>query len=86
MAYDDDGEFIHVTPDRQWVGKAWLRPQTISGVLFFGLVGEQGVKMTKAVYGVYHGRLIEMLLTHFDDDFSNVSPTAQKDSDVDVFK
>jgi len=23
--------------------------------------------MKKAVYGVYHGRFIEMLLTHFDE-------------------
>jgi hypothetical protein len=42
--------------------------------------------MTKTIYGVYHGRFIEMLLTHFDNEFSAASATAQKDAQVDDFK
>ncbi|MDO3529463.1 hypothetical protein ACNRDB_03590 [Ralstonia pseudosolanacearum] len=82
-AYDRDGDFFH-TPE-QWKGKAWLKPIIQQGALSFGLVGQKGVTMTKLVYGVYHGRFIEMLLVHFDKDFNNVSATALADS-VDQFK
>lgn len=82
-AYDNDGDLTH-TPD-QWVHKAWLRPFVQQGVLTFGLLGRKNEDMTKTVYGVYHGRFIEMLLTHFDDRFTNASATAVADS-VDNFK
>ncbi len=82
--YDKDGDFTHL-PD-QWENKAWLRPYVSSGILQFGLLGQINVEMTKVVYGVYHGRFIEMLLTHFDNDFSSATSTAQKDTNVDDFK
>ncbi|WP_157381590.1 hypothetical protein [Burkholderia ubonensis] len=81
--YDNDGDFYH-TPD-QWSKKAWLRPHVQQGVLLLGLLGQEGVAMTKLIYGVYHGRFIEMLLTHFDSDFSNASSTALEGA-VDHFK
>jgi hypothetical protein len=34
--------------------------------------------MTKTIYGVLHGRFIEMLLTHFDDDFGTAHAFAKK--------
>lgn len=83
-AYDKDGDFTH-SPS-QWNKEAWLRPHVGSGILQFGIVGKKGVAMTKALYGVYHGRFIEMLETHFDDLFSLVTATAQKDAEVDLFK
>lgn len=83
-SYDSDGDFTH-TPD-QWKYQAWLRPVVAPGVLIFGLVGKTDIQMTKLIYGVYHGRFIEMLLTHFDNEFSAASATAQKDSQVDIFK
>lgn len=83
-SYNSDGDFTH-TPD-QWKYQAWLRPIIVPGVLIFGLLGKKEVKMTKTIYGVYHGRFIEMLLTHFDNDFSSASATAQKDTQVDNFK
>jgi hypothetical protein len=82
--YDRDGDFTH-TPD-QWKGKAWLRPYVQQGVLLFGLIGQQGVPMTKGIYGVYHGRFVEMLLTHFDTVFTGATTTAQANSTVDTFK
>jgi hypothetical protein len=82
--HDKDGDFTHAPP--QWRRKAWLRPFTSSGILQFGLLGQQKVEMTKSIYGVYHGRFIEELLTHFDGDFSTATATAQKDSAVDNFK
>jgi hypothetical protein len=82
--YDDQGDFTH-TP-RQWRYKAWLRPFPARGILQFGLVGQEKISMTKPVYGVYHGRFIEELLTHFDDDFPSVTATAQPDTSVDDFE
>lgn len=79
--YDNDGDFTH-TPD-QWASTAWLRPIVAGDSLVFGLLGRKGIMMTKPLYGVYHGRFIEMLLTHFDSDFSLASSTAfgtQEDS------
>jgi hypothetical protein len=56
--YDGDGDFIH-TPD-QWKGLAWLRPKTYLGELRFGNFRAENVEMSNVVYGVYHGRFIEM--------------------------
>ncbi len=81
---DADGDFTH--EPNQWRNKAWFRPYVASGVLQFGLVGPEGVQVSTVVYAVYHGRFIEMLLTHFDGDFSNATATAQADSKVDSFK
>ncbi|KLU22231.1 hypothetical protein EOS_31530 [Caballeronia mineralivorans PML1(12)] len=82
-SYDGDGDFTH-TPD-QWKNKAWLRPVVVSSSLRFGLLGQKDIDMTKVVYGVYHGRFNEMLLTHFDEDFSSTVASAQKDASVDQF-
>ena len=67
--YDKDGDFTH-TP-AQWKNKAWLRPSVSSGVLQFDLIWPKGSQQDKTIYGVYHGRFIEMLLTHFDAEFSS---------------
>jgi hypothetical protein len=82
-SYDSDGDFTHTPP--QWRGEAWLRPLIGNGTLTFGLLGKKGVVMTTVLYGVYHGRFIEMLLTHFDDKFVNAVATAQKQA-ADDFK
>ena len=75
-SYDSVGDFTH-TPE-QWKNKAWLRPNVDinPGELTFGIIGTKEVKLSKFTYGLYHGRFIEMLLNHFDKDFSNVSATA----------
>jgi len=83
-SYDKDGDFTH-TRD-QWREKAWLHPQTSSGLLQLGLIGQRHVVMTKSVYGVYHGRFVEALLTHFDSSISSITATAQQDAVVDHFK
>jgi hypothetical protein len=71
---DSDGDLTH-SPE-QWKNQAWFRPVVESGALVFKILGRKGHRMTKEVYGVYHGRLIEMLLVHFDVKFSAVSATA----------
>lgn len=74
-SYDDDGDFTH-TPD-QYNRKAWLRPESSAGELKFGIVYPQTVKKTKFIYGIYHGRFIEMLLVHFNSSFTLVSATSK---------
>lgn len=71
---DSDGHFEYVAD--QYAGKAWFAPTVLDGMLVFGLVGEAGVTMKKTIYGVYHGRFVQMLLTHFDDCFSGATVTA----------
>lgn len=72
--YDSDGDFTH-SPE-QWRWKAWLRPRLETGELVFTTVTPQGERMSSRVYGVYHGRFVEMLLVHFDMDFSEVASSA----------
>src|SRR5438876_10058301 len=71
---DHDGDYTYDQPP--WRGKAFLRPVVIVGALKFVLLGQQNALMTKAAYGVYLGRFIELLLAHFDDRFTGLSATA----------
>lgn len=73
-SYDGDGDFTH-TAD-QWNLKAWLRPTVQSGTLTFTIVTPKGQRLSKEIYGIYHGRFIEMLLVHFDEWFSDARATA----------
>jgi len=73
---DSDGDFTH-TPE-QWKYDAWLRPKIYGGELRFGILKNKNIGMSTVIYGIYHGRFIEMLLSHFDDKFTNVYATAQK--------
>jgi hypothetical protein len=71
---DRDGDFTH-SPS-QWKHKAWFHPITEEDRLIFQIIGQQGMRMSRETYGVYHGRFIEMLLSHFDTKFRRVSATA----------
>lgn len=82
--YDSDKDFTHYTTSLQWYQKAWLRPYVYINELRFGILGQKDVKMSRRLYGIYHGRFIEMLLCHFDGDFKNATATAQK-LDIDNF-
>jgi hypothetical protein len=76
-SYDADGDFTH-TPE-QWKFKAWMRPSiptSPTGEIRFYILHNRNVNMTRAIYGVYHGRFIEMLLSHFDTRFQNATATA----------
>ncbi len=74
--YDNDKDFTHAP--EQWRNKAWFRPKVYTGELRFGLLGPKDTKMSSVIYGVYHGRFIEMLLSHFDTEFSTATATALK--------
>jgi len=81
-SYDADGDFTH-TPD-QWRDQAWLRPSVQEGTLSFGLIGRDNVPMTPALYAIYHARFTEMLLCHFDREFTAITTTAAGDA-IDIF-
>lgn len=65
---EENGYFTH-TPI-QWARKAWLQPIPVNGELRFAIINSRGSNVTTEVYGVYHGRFIEMMLAHFDKQFT----------------
>lgn len=73
-SYDADGDFTHTVD--QWRGRAWLRPAVREDRLVFNIVPPRVRSISRVVYGIYHGRFIEMLLNHFDKRFTEVSATA----------
>ncbi|CAE6827019.1 hypothetical protein [Paraburkholderia aspalathi] len=79
-AYDKDGDFYHTPP--QWKHKAWLRPYVVTGGLKLHLIKRKDEALSKTVYGVYHGRFIEMLFTRFDDRCDSVEASALQGSYV----
>lgn len=73
-AYDSDGDFSHTA--EQWHRRAWLRPRTEPSRLIFNIFPPRDQTLKRVVYGIYHGRFIEMLLNHFDEKFTRVEATA----------
>lgn len=71
---DSDGDFTH-TPE-QWRNRAWFRPVASEDKIVFNILGPKSKAISREVYGIFHGRLIEMLLTHFDQEFNRASATA----------
>jgi hypothetical protein len=74
-SYNTDKDLTH-SPD-QWKNKAWFRPITDIDILRFGIVANQKIEFTYQLYGLYHGRFIETLLTHFNNEFIRISTTAK---------
>lgn len=72
--YDTVGDFTHATT--QWNKKAWLRPAVENGRLALYILKRSDENMTKVVYGVYHGRFIESMLTHCDKLFERAVSSA----------
>ncbi|ETR72571.1 MAG: hypothetical protein OMM_07434 [Candidatus Magnetoglobus multicellularis str. Araruama] len=72
--YDKERDLTH--SPKQWKNLAWMRPKIRKGRLIFNIIAGEEI-LSKRVYGVYHGRLIEMLLTHFDMDIDKIYATPQ---------
>jgi len=75
---DSDNDFTHNVD--QWRNRAWIRykvEREFGRVVFF-VICRRDANMTIVEYAVYHGRFVEMLLTHFDRecDTIEVSPLA----------
>jgi hypothetical protein len=75
VTHDGVTYLTHSPP--QWNGKAFLKPAIGTGALLFNILKPSDDVVTPEIYGVYHGRFIEMLLAHFDTQFSLASATAQ---------
>lgn len=82
---DIDGDFTH-SPS-QWIKQAWIRKVSSSDKeLVFGIIGRKDVPMSKVIYGVYHGRFAEMLLTYFDEDIDDIRITSLLEEGIDHAK
>lgn len=83
--YDSDNDLTHSLD--QWKNKAWMRPRAIKDSeiynFAFGFIGNKNVVTTKVLYAVYHGRLVETLLSHFDTDITEIFVTSMPDRNLD---
>ena len=80
---DQDGDYT-ITRD-QWRYHAWFRPREIKkDELIFGIVQSRKYSMTRNLYGIYHGRFVATLLSHFDElmDDITVSPLLKRGVDI----
>ncbi len=73
---EEDGYFTHDTSTDQWRGRAWFLPKIQTGYLTMNIIKSQGSNISSEVYAIYHGRLVEAMLAHFDKHFSNATATA----------
>jgi hypothetical protein len=72
-AYDKEGDFTHTAASGQWKNKAWLRPQVKSDMLRLVILNNTKVTFTREIFAVYHGRFIEMLISHVSDRYTSAS-------------
>lgn len=67
---DSDGDYTHTA--KQWQYHAWMHPIVKEDRLIFAIWGRKDVDLGIVDYAVYHGRFVEMLLAHFDSQFSSI--------------
>ena len=80
---DHDGDYT-IARD-QWRYHAWFRHNVFkTNELAFGIVQSRKYKMTRELYGIYHGRFVATLLSHFDNlmDDINVTPLLIHNIDI----
>lgn len=74
--------FTHATRDGQWEGHAHLEPSAKASELVLRYVPtkprEPDAPDSATLRGVYHGRFIEMLVTHFRDDLDEITVSFTK--------
>ncbi|MDR1517943.1 MAG: hypothetical protein LBS52_07620 [Dysgonamonadaceae bacterium] len=64
-----------------WKNEAWFKPQiwVNENELRFGLLKRKDRKhISSKLYTLFHTRMVETLLTHFEKDFRSVAATALK--------
>lgn len=71
-----DGEDHFTHSAQQWARHAWFKARIEEKRIVFNIIPPKGKIVSRAVYGIYHGRFIEMLLNHFDGLFERASATA----------
>jgi hypothetical protein len=71
---DNDGDLTLV--DDNFANKAWMRPKVLEDRLLFNIIGRKSENISTRIYAVYHARLVQMLLTHFDTKLTTATATA----------
>lgn len=79
---DSEGDYTIV--HAQWYCHAWFRPYVRDELIVFGIVQSLNFPMTRQLYGVFHGRFITTLLSHFDNMMDNVEISPLMDGDYDI--
>jgi hypothetical protein len=67
---DKDGDYTHTA--KQWVNNAWFHPIIETDRVVFSIWGRVNVNLSIVDYAIYHGRFVEMLLTHFDQQCDSI--------------
>jgi hypothetical protein len=72
---DSDGDFTHTASGGQWKNRAYLRPKVMDDRLLLNVIIRKTETQKREVYAVYHGRFIEMVISHFPKLFSTAVAT-----------
>lgn len=81
---DSQGDFTH--SPHQWRYCSWFRPYLLDEDgynLVFVIIPSKKHLFTRTLYGLYHGRFTEMLLTHFGAQITKfkITPSPEKKLD-----
>lgn len=82
--YDDDGDFTLLSP--RWNRIAWFHPIILNDRIIFGIIGRKGFNISIEEYGVYHGQLVESLVTHYIRKVNSISILKPEEYNVDTDK
>jgi hypothetical protein len=75
--YETHGGVKYLTHSaEQWDKKAWMKASAQQPGLVFNIVKSQSENISTEVYAIYHGRLVEMLLAHFDGQIFSAAATS----------
>ncbi|WP_147469320.1 hypothetical protein [Corallococcus sp. AB045] len=72
--YDGDGDFTYL--EGPYKRQAWFSARSSTDRLTLNMIGRKDTHVSVGLYAIYHGRFVEMLLQHFDDNFDGVRVTA----------
>lgn len=67
---DKDGDYTHTA--QQWRFHAWMHPIVEDGRVVFAIWGRTSEDLSVVDYAIYHGRFVEMLLVHFDQQCEQI--------------
>jgi hypothetical protein len=76
---DSRNYFTHTPADGQWKGEAYFQPvlpKDEPNILKFCIIKPSAENISVRVYSIYHGRFAEMLLAHFDKEFTKITTSA----------
>jgi hypothetical protein len=73
------GEFFtHTAEDDRLVHRAWFGPFATTNAVVFTIFSPKNVEVIDhGVWGVYHGRFVELLLNHGSGDMTDIDVTPQ---------